>query len=67
MLIGEGPSNHAISQRLSITIGTVKRHNTHIFTRLGASSRTDAVRRIRTLSDFSEPGHDDSARAPLAR
>ncbi|GAA4383874.1 response regulator transcription factor [Agromyces bauzanensis] len=30
-LIGEGLSNHAISQRLSITIGTVKRHNTHIF------------------------------------
>ncbi|MEV1132337.1 response regulator transcription factor [Agromyces sp. NPDC049794] len=58
-LIGEGLSNHAISQRLSITIGTVKRHNTHIFAKLGASSRTDAVRRARAMGEFSEPGHDD--------
>lgn len=54
-LIGDGLSNQMIGQRLSISIGTVKRHNTHIFAKLGASSRTDAVRRARTLGEFADP------------
>lgn len=52
-LIGDGLSNEAISQKLSISIGTVKRHNTHIYAKLGASSRTDAVRRAWTLGVFA--------------
>ena len=54
-LIGDGLSNQVIGQRLSISIGTVKRHNTHIFAKLGASSRTDAVRRAWTLGEFGDP------------
>ena len=54
-LIGDGLSNQMIGQRLSISIGTVKRHNTHIFAKLGASSRTDAVRRAWTLGELSDP------------
>lgn len=54
-LISDGLSNQMIGQRLSISIGTVKRHNTHIFAKLGASSRTDAVRRARTLGEFADP------------
>ena len=54
-LIGDGLSNQMIGQRLSISIGTVKRHNTHIFAKLGASSRTDAVRRAWTLGEFADP------------
>ncbi|MFC9559420.1 response regulator [Agromyces sp. NPDC056965] len=52
-LIGDGLSNEAISRRLSISIGTVKRHNTHIYAKLGATSRTDAVRRAWTLGVFA--------------
>lgn len=54
-LVGDGLSNQMIGQRLSISIGTVKRHNTHIFAKLGASSRTDAVRRAWTLGEFADP------------
>ncbi|KRC62759.1 hypothetical protein ASE14_02770 [Agromyces sp. Root81] len=54
-LIGDGLSNQAIGQRLSISTGTVKRHNTHIFAKLGASSRTDAVRRAWTLGELADP------------
>ncbi|WP_139416613.1 response regulator transcription factor [Agromyces laixinhei] len=53
-LIGDGLPNQAISQQLSISVGTVKRHNTHIFAKLGAASRTDAVRRARTLGEFAD-------------
>jgi ATP/maltotriose-dependent transcriptional regulator MalT len=53
-LIGDGLSNQAISQQLSISVGTVKRHNTHIFAKLGATSRTDAVRRAWTLGEFAD-------------
>lgn len=52
-LISDGLSNEAISQALSISIGTVKRHNTHIYAKLGASSRTDAIRRAWTLGELT--------------
>ncbi|MGW9629927.1 response regulator transcription factor [Agromyces sp. NPDC055520] len=61
-LIVDGLSNQAICERLSISIGTVKRHNTHIFAKLGATSRTDAVRRARLLGEIADtrpvPGPD---------
>lgn len=53
-LIAEGNSNADIAGHLSIAIGTVKRHNSQIFTKLGASSRTDALRRARRLGELTD-------------
>lgn len=53
-LIAEGKSNADIAGHLSIAIGTVKRHNSQIFTKLGASSRTDALRRARRLGELAD-------------
>ncbi|MGR0318689.1 response regulator [Agromyces sp. ZXT2-3] len=51
-LIEQGMSNDAISRSLSISVGTVKRHNTNIFTKLGAKSRTDALRKASRLGEI---------------
>jgi DNA-binding NarL/FixJ family response regulator len=51
-LIAQGLSNDAISRSLSISVGTVKRHNTNIFTKLGAISRTDALRKASRLGEI---------------
>jgi DNA-binding NarL/FixJ family response regulator len=51
-LLAAGLSNGAISRSLSISVGTVKRHNTSIFAKLGAVSRTDAVRRAAQLGEI---------------
>ena len=46
LLLLSGPlSSEAIGEQLSISIGTVKRHASHIFEKLGATSRMDAVKR----------------------
>lgn len=52
-LVAHGLSNDEIGRSLSISVGTVKRHNTNIFTKLGASSRTDAVRRASRLGEIA--------------
>ncbi len=44
-LVGQGLSNKLIARALSISEHTVKFHLSSISTKLGASSRTDAVRR----------------------
>jgi len=44
-LVGQGLSNKLIARTLSISEHTVKFHISSISTKLGASSRTDAVRR----------------------
>jgi DNA-binding CsgD family transcriptional regulator len=41
--VAEGKSNREIGEALSISEATVKIHLTHLFEKLGASSRTDAV------------------------
>jgi len=46
-LIGEGRSNQEIAKRLFITIHTVKKHSSHIYAKLGVTSRTQAVARAR--------------------
>jgi DNA-binding NarL/FixJ family response regulator len=50
--VGEGLRNDAIAQRLFIAPGTVKVHVSHIFTKLGISTRAElaaqAVARSRT-------------------
>jgi len=40
-LVREGLSNPAIAERLLITRGTVKVHLSHIFTKLGVTSRAE--------------------------
>ena len=42
-LVGEGFSNRAISERLTISTNTVKYHLTNIFQKLGAQNRAEAV------------------------
>jgi LuxR family transcriptional regulator, maltose regulon positive regulatory protein len=46
-LIGAGYSNQEIADRLVITLHTVKKHSSHIFAKLGVTSRTQAVARAR--------------------
>ncbi|MFZ2243103.1 MAG: helix-turn-helix transcriptional regulator, partial [Gordonia amarae] len=42
-LVADGATNNAIAARLHISDATVKSHLVHIYTKLGASSRTAAV------------------------
>lgn len=50
-MIGQAHSNRAIGEALFIAEGTVKRHVLHIFAKLGATSRLDAVRKGRLLGE----------------
>jgi LuxR family maltose regulon positive regulatory protein len=49
LLLAEGRSNREIADQLVVTLDTVKKHLTHIFGKLDASSRTQAVARARGL------------------
>jgi DNA-binding NarL/FixJ family response regulator len=44
-LIAAGRPNRVIADQLVVTLETVKKHTSHIFNKLGAANRTDAVRR----------------------
>ena len=46
-LVAAGKSNRAIGHELFLSEATVKSHLVHIFTKLGASSRTSAVAKAR--------------------
>jgi two-component system nitrate/nitrite response regulator NarL len=48
-LVADGLRNREIAQRLGITEHTVKFHLAAVFGKLGARSRTDAVRRALQL------------------
>ncbi|HEX3641525.1 MAG TPA: LuxR C-terminal-related transcriptional regulator, partial [Ktedonobacteraceae bacterium] len=48
--LARGASNQEIAQELVIVVDTVKRHVSHIFSKLGVQNRVQAVRRARTLS-----------------
>jgi LuxR family maltose regulon positive regulatory protein len=48
-LICEGCSNQQISERLVVTINTVKKHTSNIYSKLGVKRRTQAVARAREL------------------
>jgi DNA-binding NarL/FixJ family response regulator len=54
-------SNKQIASCLEISDGTVKRHLTNIYAKLGVSSRADAAKQaltsgLITFRDLSEPG-----------
>lgn len=53
-LIADGRSNAEIADSLCIAVGTVKRHNSQIYAKLGAKSRTDAVRRAERLGELGD-------------
>ena len=47
--LAAGASNQRIAGELVVTLDTVKKHVSHIFGKLGAASRTEAVARARQL------------------
>jgi LuxR family transcriptional regulator, maltose regulon positive regulatory protein len=48
-LLATGRPNRAIAKELVVTLDTVKRHVSHLFSKLGVSNRTQAVARAREL------------------
>jgi DNA-binding NarL/FixJ family response regulator len=60
LLIARAMSNSEVASRLHISEGTVKRHLTNIYAKLGVSSRADAAKKalmsgLITFRDLSEP------------
>jgi LuxR family maltose regulon positive regulatory protein len=55
-LIAAGLSNPEIAQELVISVGTVKRHINHIYGKLGAQSRTQAIAKARALRLLGREG-----------
>mgnify|MGYP001258247725 CR=1 FL=1 len=55
-LLAQGASNQEIAQELVIVIDTVKRHVSHIFSKLGVQNRVQAVRQARELGLLGEEG-----------
>jgi LuxR family transcriptional regulator, maltose regulon positive regulatory protein len=49
-LLAEGDSNQDIAQTLVISLDTVKKHVSHLLGKLGATSRTQAIREARARS-----------------
>jgi DNA-binding CsgD family transcriptional regulator len=49
-LLAEGCSNKVIARRLDISPNTVKTHVSRLFEKLEAGSRTEAIRKARSLS-----------------
>lgn len=61
LLTARAMSNSQIATHLHISEGTVKRHLTNIYAKLGVSSRSDAAKKaltsgLITFRDLSEPG-----------
>jgi LuxR family maltose regulon positive regulatory protein len=47
--MAEGASNRTIAERLTLSVGTVKRYANNIFSKLDVQSRTQAIAKARTL------------------
>jgi LuxR family transcriptional regulator, maltose regulon positive regulatory protein len=52
-LVAAGSRNRKIADQLVVTVDTVKKHVSHIFDKLGAASRTEALVRARDLGLIS--------------
>jgi DNA-binding CsgD family transcriptional regulator len=48
-LIAQGLSNHEIAERLFVSVNTIKTHSSHLFMKLDARRRTEAIRRAKEL------------------
>jgi LuxR family maltose regulon positive regulatory protein len=48
-MLATGRSNQAIAGQLVVTLDTVKKHVSHLLSKLGAANRTEAVTRAREL------------------
>jgi LuxR family maltose regulon positive regulatory protein len=48
-MLAAGKSNQAIAGQLVVTLDTVKKHVSHLLSKLGAANRTEAVTRAREL------------------
>jgi len=48
-LLAAGASNQGIASQLVVTLDTVKKHVSHVLSKLGAANRTEAVARAREL------------------
>ena len=48
-LLAAGKSNPRIAEELVVTLDTVKKHVSHLLSKLGATNRTEAVTRGRQL------------------
>jgi LuxR family maltose regulon positive regulatory protein len=53
-LLAQGRSNQQIAQALVIALDTVKRHVSHIFSKLGVTNRVQAVKQARDLGLLDE-------------
>lgn len=53
-LIALAHTNAEIAARLSITVGTVKRHTGNLYRKLGATSRMDAVRKATVIGILAD-------------
>jgi LuxR family maltose regulon positive regulatory protein len=49
-MLAAGKSNQAVASQLVVTLDTVKKHVSHVLSKLGATNRTEAVARARELS-----------------
>jgi ATP/maltotriose-dependent transcriptional regulator MalT len=56
-LLATGMSNREIGEALFITVGTVKWHTNHIYSKLGVKNRGEAVARARELRLISNSTH----------
>jgi two-component system, NarL family, response regulator LiaR len=48
-LIAQGLSNQEIAEKLFVSLNTVKTHSSHLFMKLDARRRTEAIRRAKEL------------------
>ena len=53
-LLAQGASNQEIADELVIALDTVKRHVSHIFSKLGANNRVQAIKLARELHLLGE-------------
>ncbi len=52
--LARGASNQQIAQKLMITVDTVKRHVSHIFSKLGVQNRVQAAKQAKLLGILDE-------------